>query len=682
MKRFDFSLLNHLVPVNQLSDTDKEVLVEYLHLESYQIGQIIFNEGERDNNVFYLYQGEVELKSRSAQRIYLKAGSNESNYPLSQVHPRQYTATALSDTTILRVDKDKLDNMVASCGIKHQENGQGVLVSEVDNDNDWMTSLLSTDLFKTLSANAIQKIFSGVEYFEVENSEVVFTQGDEARFYYYLHTGKCEISRRPTETAQSIIIQKLSSGSFFGEESLIRNTMQDYTVKMLSRGELIKINKDVFKSVLLEICIEKLDIDDLDKLQRDDVVMIDVRFPDEVDIESNRKILNIPYNLIHLEAGKLDRNLEYVVVCGDGVLSQAAAFILAKYGLTAGYIEGGVKKFDDKTSRNSLEITTVAGRKTDDSNISQNTDHLFKTTENTEIMELRHELEEIKARLESDINSQHEELLSKVAEEKAREVFASEYKQIQNIMSQAVMMYENTKEIKNKLLEERKILKKTIESHKLWQARAINTLESEANKKIENEVERINSFYKDRENQIKELKRIRDIAQRKYYEHKEDEPQINRKTATARLDILKDKSYRKHISDLNRKETESVIDDLKNIEIQANVSSVNRASILEQNERKPVDVESINQLLLDEYNNMAAEHNENSHINSDIKQWSQEQSNIENSSERIQELERKKEIIRRIYEHSRKSKTLSKIHDKALLSEIDVALEKKDSEEC
>jgi len=87
-------------------------------------------------------------------------GSDAAKYPLAQLQPRQLSAKAKTAITVLVIDRALVDKL-ASLETKGTA-GTDVEVSEIeaDEDGDWMTRMLQSELFSRLPAKNIQQIFN------------------------------------------------------------------------------------------------------------------------------------------------------------------------------------------------------------------------------------------------------------------------------------------------------------------------------------------------------------------------------------------------------------------------------------------------------------------------------------------------------------------------------------------
>ncbi len=88
-----------------------------------------------------------------------------------------------------------------------------------------------------------------------------------------------------------------------------------------------------------------------------DVYLLDVRQPEELDVTKITGSINIPLEEI-FESKKIEDipdDIPVVVICGSGNRATIATYELAKYGIDFQVLEGGIKSWDAYLEENSLD---------------------------------------------------------------------------------------------------------------------------------------------------------------------------------------------------------------------------------------------------------------------------------------------------------------------------------------
>jgi len=297
--------------------------------------------------------------------------------------------------------------------------------------------------------------------------------------------------------------------------------------------------------------------------------------------------------------------------------------------------------------------------------------------------ELKAELVNLRCKLDHNLKSDNpsEEIFSMDSKKTEREI-QKKCQRIRETMKKALSIYEDTKIIKEKLLEDRIAAKKLIEKLKKRHEEAVHTIDLEDRIKISVELRKIEELYAAKEKQIKQLQKLKEIAQKRLQANQLSsrpaiDKKINDKILNARLKILRDRRFRDYLNNLEKIKTESFISGIAN-----------------NTDTKPkIDIEKINQNLRQELeNNQALEgdeqstslHDQNTELDPvkrDIDDWIDELETYENSDERLRELKEKREIMRKIYERAKKNKAISRIRDRILITEISSSLKQNDRDE-
>jgi uncharacterized protein YutE (UPF0331/DUF86 family) len=200
-------------------------------------------------------------------------------------------------------------------------------------------------------------------------------------------------------------------------------------------------------------------------------------------------------------------------------------------------------------------------------------------------------------------------------------------------------------------------------------------------------LKKIEDFYTVKEKQIRQLQKLKAIAEKHLQLNRRRDAVLNsgmtgNRTLNARLQILEDSTYRDRIRSLHRQETEDLVTGLRQAGELPGITAAPSAD----DTRRQVDIDSINRKLMEEQSVQndvdsvdaaaiaASDASGSGTTSSDIRNWVEEQHNLENSQEQLRKLREKREIIRRIYEHVSRKKLQAKVRNRALITEINSAL--------
>jgi len=286
-----------------------------------------------------LLSGDVLLSHEDGRDRIITAGYHW--LPIVQFDCKNFNAKALTDCSLLKVKRKKLDELLTWSQIADYLEVDISYERERDDDVAWMTTILNSNLFYKVAPIKIHDIFSKIEELPVSEGEVVIRQGDLGDYCYFIKEGRAEVLRSECAGDEQKIAE-IREGRCFGEDALIKQTVRNASVKMLSDGTLIRLAGDDFASLIeppSEALFKILPLQDIDL---DEVVFLDVRSQEEYDYKHMKGAKHIPLNLLRLKIRVLNKNQRYIVYCNTSRRSQAAAYLLAKKGFDVAVLEGGL----------------------------------------------------------------------------------------------------------------------------------------------------------------------------------------------------------------------------------------------------------------------------------------------------------------------------------------------------
>ena len=339
----DLNKFRTLIPINALYENNLMLLAKQSQQKKLERGDIVFRQGDDDQNSVFLLSGTIELMSTQHQEKQIVAGSIDASYALAADIPRKYDAIVTSETaTVVWVNRVLLDRLLAW--------GESTLPDETEHevergpsalDSEWMMAMLQTETFRKLPAQNIQSLFSRMEEIKVKNGDVVVSYGESGGYYYMVKMGRCQVSR-PTSDGREEILAEIGRGSSFGEESLISDAPRNANITMLSDGILMRLAKQDFIDLYNEPIQKQLTLSEAEEMIANGACMLDVRLDSEYQNSHIDGAVSLPLSDIRNQGPKLDRERKYIVYCDTGQRSSTAAFILSEMGLDVSVIEGGV----------------------------------------------------------------------------------------------------------------------------------------------------------------------------------------------------------------------------------------------------------------------------------------------------------------------------------------------------
>lgn len=333
-----------LVPLKSLRENFLEDLFSHASVQSVVKDQIVFNEGTFDYQHVYLISGHIELQYDNGYKDFVRARDTLS--PVAHQQPRPARAVTVTDSTILRIDSDRLERTLAWSEIAQYLLSDLAVDRKFDDDIEWMQTVLASNLFFKVPPVNVEQIYGKMTPVPVSNGDVVIVQGDIGDCCYFIKSGNADVTIRPHRDAQQIKVAEITTGRCFGEDALVNETIRNATITMTSDGELMRLEKSDFQILLTEPVVEEATEATLSGME-EKPIFIDVRTEDEYREGHLSFSANVPLKLLALKKRLLDKSQVYVTYCDTGVRSRAAAFLLAKEGYKVFALQGGLRHQTD-----------------------------------------------------------------------------------------------------------------------------------------------------------------------------------------------------------------------------------------------------------------------------------------------------------------------------------------------
>lgn len=360
--------LRKLEPLSALSRPRLEELLPLTEIKHLALGQSLFREGDVDNQLVYLLEGDVQLNSLDGKLdLLLSHKVTEARFPLDDSQPHMMSCVALSKVRAVYIDNSVLDYLmmwdqiavaetldspldsplterVPEPAVAKTETQAAVseqnapVYSRADSEDScgWIRRMRQVMAFKNLPPANIRSLLECMETVSVKAGEVVVKQGQRGDFYYVLTEGEARVT-------QSIELAKLTGGDSFGEEALLSGVPRNATVTMLVDGQLMRLSKKDFDSLLKEPMLKRLSTEEAQQQVRLGACWLDVRYAKEHRRHHLPGSINIPLHELRTRLDELDNTVPYICYCSTGRRSSAAAFLLSQKGFRAGVLGGGIQ---------------------------------------------------------------------------------------------------------------------------------------------------------------------------------------------------------------------------------------------------------------------------------------------------------------------------------------------------
>lgn len=335
-------LLQALVPVNSLTRDHLEALLRNHSVEAVCQGECLFSVGDFDHQSVYLLSGCVTVTDSMGRSKSIAAEAPECRFPIVDHQPRRHSLCAETDCSIIRFDSEQLDAMLAWDQASHYIMLDIASQRDLDEDADWMLTLLNSNLFYKVPPINIRQILNKFVPEYVSAGDTVIRQGELGDCCYFIKEGVVGVYQSSQDKAHSELVAELGVGRCFGEDALVNKDVRNATIKMHENGVLMRLDKQDFFLLLKTPAVDSVTLSEAVDKHDAGAEWIDVRTQEEFDNGHMHLAVNMPLNLLKLKSRMLDKEKHYLVYCNSGRRSEAAAHLLTEEGFSASVLAGGI----------------------------------------------------------------------------------------------------------------------------------------------------------------------------------------------------------------------------------------------------------------------------------------------------------------------------------------------------
>ena len=353
---FDIEVAKTLFPLNSMLDSHLAELIKNSKVDVIFRGQTLFEEGAYDKQTIFLLHGDIELINSKGEKKLAKASQNL--LPIATGQPRAYRAVATTDCCVLRIDSEYLDKMLTWSQIAEYLMLDISYQRDLDDDVEWMMTVLKSNLFFKVPPTNTSLIFSKLETLHVKAGDPILRQGEIGNGCYFIKQGEAEVRQSPDGNKPPAKVADIGPGRCFGEDALVNETVRNATVVMKTDGILMMLSKRNFLKLLKEPKVETVDTQTMHQKVAEGSVCIDVRTEEEYASGHIDRAINIPLNLLRIKTRLLNRNTHYIIYCDTGRRSRAAAHLLSKGEFNVTMLAGGMRSVNKAAGSNVVIVSS------------------------------------------------------------------------------------------------------------------------------------------------------------------------------------------------------------------------------------------------------------------------------------------------------------------------------------
>jgi CRP-like cAMP-binding protein len=332
--------LRRLIPLNTLTASRFEQLCSEIRIEDGPKGTVLFHQGDATTEFVYVLSGTISLQAGGVEMDSVDGGSETGRFALAHQNPRKVSAVAKDRIRYLRVNPDLINqredttqSRLPAYTVSHSPDTSG---------GDWISALLRSPVFRRLPPSNLQALLRSVEEIECKAGDVICQQDDVGDYFYIVKQGQCSLTRKPSPMAKEIKLATIKDFDAFGEDALISDKPRAVTVTMATDGVLLRLDKANFLKLVGNSVISKVGAKEAIQIVKSNGAWLDLRLPDLFQQGHPHYAVNIPFFSLRMMLTGLDRHKKYVLVCEDGKVSAAGAYLLIRHGFDAYALKGGI----------------------------------------------------------------------------------------------------------------------------------------------------------------------------------------------------------------------------------------------------------------------------------------------------------------------------------------------------
>ena len=266
-----------------------ELLANLFQYEVHQEGDVVFEEGDKERDLYVISQGSVavtrnrgkddsevketksESKAAGDDRVHvtdLKSGDFFGELALVMDMPRSAAITCKEKCLLLKLSEKGFKNflsIVPSFKETFQEIGKARTTQ--------VFKKMKIPFFDAIPDNRMHELAQISTIKTYSPGDVVFSENDVGNSFYVNISGVLTVLKA-NEEGEAVAVGKILSGSYFGEIALVTNSPRTATIKCKTKCVLLSITKDNFEQFFQEDPTAYADF--AIKLSRHDVPLLSV----------------------------------------------------------------------------------------------------------------------------------------------------------------------------------------------------------------------------------------------------------------------------------------------------------------------------------------------------------------------------------------------------------------------
>lgn len=232
-------LLAETLLFRPLPEADREAIAQAAQPEEYPAGATLIREGDSGDRMFVLFSGHVEVQrtlasGRMESVASLAPGDVFGEIALLKNVPRTRSVQAREKSIVLSLSLEAFRTLVLA----------KISRDQVEDTIQKMGFLQRIPLAASWAPHAMTAFSRRATFADYKEGDYLLHEGEDNRFFYVVYEGQLSVRRRLKEIAQ------LGVGDFFGEISLLQNSVTKATIVARTPVRCLVMNKRDFLQFL------------------------------------------------------------------------------------------------------------------------------------------------------------------------------------------------------------------------------------------------------------------------------------------------------------------------------------------------------------------------------------------------------------------------------------------------
>jgi len=232
-------LLSGLPLIDELPPAIAAELAAHVRLVRFRAGEVVVHQGDPGDAFYVVRRGTFEAFRRheagDQQLTLVGRGEGFGELALLAGTPRAASVRALVEGEVVAVDKGAFERALM---------GRMTIADNLRDAAVHATLLRTLPIFGRLDEADLAVVARGAAWRSVRQGEPIVTQGHAGASFFVVINGQFEVlqDRRPRG--------RLQPGDYFGEIALLTDSVRTATVRAVTPGRLLEVDRDAFERIL------------------------------------------------------------------------------------------------------------------------------------------------------------------------------------------------------------------------------------------------------------------------------------------------------------------------------------------------------------------------------------------------------------------------------------------------